>query len=114
MLLKQRNLTISMAGGRIICKQCQATSKRSRAQCKAPAMRGKNVCKTHGGMSTGPRTIEGRESCAFAKTVHGNETRAVRAERSERTKKLHSLVALGNALGLFTPRASLRGRPPKK
>ena len=29
----------SAFGGRIICKQCQATSKRSRVQCRAPAMR---------------------------------------------------------------------------
>ncbi len=114
MLDEKRNLTISTFGGRIICKQCQATSKRSRMQCKAPAMRGKSVCRTHGGLSTGPRTTKGRARCAQAKTVHGNETRAARAERTERSKTLHSLVDLGNAVGLFSPVAKLRGRPPKK
>jgi hypothetical protein len=107
-------LTISLASGRIICKQCQATSKRSRVQCQAPAMRGNSVCRIHGGLSTGPRTKEGRKRCALANTVHGNDTRAARAQRKERSKTLHSLVNLGNAVGLFSPKAGLPGRPPKK
>ncbi len=111
---EERNLTMSTLGGRIICKQCQATKKKSRIQCKAPAMRGKSVCRTHGGLSTGPRTAEGRARCALAKTVHGNETRAVRAERTAMAKTLHELVDLGNAVGLFSPAAKLRGRPPNK
>ncbi len=114
MSIEKRNLTMETLGGRIICKQCQATSKRSRIQCKAPAIRGKSVCRTHGGLSTGPRSSEGRERCAQAKTVHGNETRTVRAERTEMSKTLHSLVDLGNAVGLFSPATKLRGRPPKR
>ncbi len=111
---KQRKSIMLTLGGRIKCKQCQATSKRSRMQCKAPAMRGKSVCRTHGGLSTGPRTAEGRARCVLAKTVHGDETRTAREERTERSKTLHSLVDLGNAVGLFCPMAKLRGRPPKK
>lgn len=111
---EKRNLTMKTLGGRIICKQCQATSKRSRMQCKAPAIQGKSVCRTHGGLSTGPRTTEGRARCALAKTVHGGETRAARAERTEMSKTLHSLVDLGNSVGLFSPMAKLKGRPPKR
>ena len=107
------NLTMSTAGGRIICKQCQAMSKRTRLQCKAPAVRGKNVCRTHGGLSTGPKTEQGRQRCAEAKTIHGEETRAKRAERSRKSAELHQLVDLGNSIGLFNGKVALRGRPPK-
>ena len=108
------NLTMSTAGGRIICKQCQAMSKRTRLQCKAPAIKGKSVCRTHGGLSSGPKTEQGRQRCAEAKTIHGNETRAKRAERSRKSAELHRLVNLGNAIGLFSGKAALRGRPPNK
>ena len=107
------NLTMLTAGGQIICKQCQATSKRTRVQCKAPAIKGKNVCRTHGGLSTGPKTEQGRQRCAEAKTVHGNETRAKRAERSRKSAEFYQLVALGNSIGLFNGKVTLRGRPPK-
>lgn len=76
-------------------------------------MRGKLVCRTHGGKSTGPKTEQGRKRCAEAKTIHGNETRSKRAERSRKSAELHQLVDLGNAIGLFSGKAALRGRPPK-
>jgi hypothetical protein len=89
-------------------------SKRTRLQCKAPAVKGKSVCRIHGGRSNGPRTAEGRQRCAEAKTVHGNETRANRAKRKQKALLLHEVVSLGNAIGLFQPKGTLRGRPPKK
>jgi len=112
MLDTSKNLTLLIAGGRIKCRQCKARSKRTGLQCKAPAMKGKLVCRTHGGKSTGPKTEQGRKRCAEAKTVHGNETRAKRAERSRMSAELHQLVDLGNAVGLFEPKAALRGRRP--
>ena len=72
------DLTLTTAGGKIICRRCNAISKRTKVQCGAPAMQGKTKCKTHGGMSTGPRTNEGKLRCAQAKTIHGNDTRADR------------------------------------
>jgi hypothetical protein len=107
------NLTLLIADGRIKCRQCKARSKRTGLQCKAPAMKGKLVCRAHGGLSKGPKTEQGRKRCAAAKTVHGNETRAKRAERSRKSAELHELVDLGNAVGLFEPKAVLRGRKPK-
>ena len=72
---------ITLAAGRIRCSRCQALSKRTKRQCGAPAIRGKRVCRFHGGKSTGPLTTAGRERCASAKRVHGGETRAIRAAR---------------------------------
>ena len=37
--------------------RCQAKSKRSGLQCRKAAMQGKRVCRTHGGVSTGPKKI---------------------------------------------------------
>ena len=71
--------------------QCRARSKRSGEQCRKAAMRGKSVCRSHGGASTGPRTAAGRARCAEAKTVHGWETRAVRETRAEKLRELREL-----------------------
>ena len=45
-------------------------------------MRGKAVCRTYGGASTGPKTQQGRERSAQAKTIHGWETREIRRKRA--------------------------------
>lgn len=105
------NFTFITAGGRIFCTQCQAKSKRTQQQCRAPAAKGKTKCRFHGGASTGPKTPEGRQRCAEAKTIHGNESRKARTERAEAMRRLRALEDLGNALNLMTgPRT--RGRKP--
>lgn len=76
------------AGGGIICRRCNATSKRTRLQCGAPAMHGKTKCKTHGGMSTGPITDEGKLRCAQAITIHGLDTHASRQVNRLEMKRL--------------------------
>jgi hypothetical protein len=107
-----KNLTIRTAGGRIICTQCQAKSKRTRQQCRAPATKGKNKCRFHGGASTGPKTVAGRARCATAKTVHGFETRTTRIDRAVGMRRLRELEDLGHSLGIMCgPRMS--GRKPK-
>ena len=109
-LLEQTIITL---GGRITCPRCQAKSKRTKLQCAAPASKGKTKCRFHGGVSTGPRTEAGRQRCAEAKTVHGRETRAIRAERSQAIARLQALEALGHALGIMHgPRT--RGPKPSK
>ena len=57
-------------GGRIVCLRCQARN-RAGNQCAKPAMRGKRVCGFHGGLSTGPRTVEGIARIKEAATKHG-------------------------------------------
>ena len=99
-------------GGRVTCTQCNATSKRTKERCRAPAIKGKTKCRFHGGKSTGPRTAEGRARIAKAHTVHGRETRAIRAERSAKLAELYELEMLGRELGLI--RGSMVGRKPAK
>jgi hypothetical protein len=74
-------------------------------------MREKEVCRIHGGKSTGPKTAEGRARIAAAKTIHGNETRQARKEYSEKLQGLYKLEILGRKIGLITgPKTS--GRKP--
>ena len=76
------NSHIILMAGRISAPRCQAISKRSKQQCKKAALKGRRVCMFHGGKSTGPVTERGKQRCAVAKTVHGRETRLIRARRA--------------------------------
>jgi hypothetical protein len=108
---KQREPTIILASGRIRCRRCQALSKRSRKQCKKPALTGKWVCDFHGGKSTGPKTQAGRQRIASAKTVHGRETRAKRRERTESDARMRNFEDLLHVLGM-TSAPRWKGRKP--
>ena len=81
--------------------RCQAKSKRSGLQCCKASIKGKKVCRTHGGASTGPRTPEGRQRCAEAKTIHGWETRAIRAKRDEKLRELREIELTMKETGMI-------------
>ena len=98
-------------GGRVTCTQCNALSKRSRQRCQAPAIKGKTKCRFHGGRSTGAKTAEGRARIAAAHTVHGRETRAIRAERSATMAELYALEMLGRKIGLISGPKTPRRKP---
>ena len=102
--------TFITLGGLVTCTQCQAHSKRTKVQCRSPAIAGKTTCRIHGGKSTGPRTIEGKARIAAAHTVHGRETRKVRSERRVKIAELQELEALGRQFGLI---GGARTRGPK-
>jgi len=103
--------TLSTGGGRITCQRCLGVSRRTGVQCRAPAERGRNWCRFHGGKSRGPTSPEGRARCAAAKTLHGQETAAARAERSRDMALIRALESLGYALGMMTG-ARMRLRKP--
>jgi hypothetical protein len=107
------NFTFTTAGGRIVCRQCEGTSRRTKERCKAPALTGRAWCKYHGGKATGALTKEGRERCANAKLVHGRETREVRNERALAMRRLRALEDLGHALGIMQG-AMTPGRKPQQ
>ena len=97
----EKEAFILTLGGRIRCPRCQAKSKRSQQQCRSPAIRGKRVCKVHGGRSAGPRTHQGRNLCGAAKTVHGRETRQKRAKRQQALAELKLLERVGKGAGFM-------------
>lgn len=53
--------------------RCGARTRAGTA-CQAPAMANKVRCRLHGGLSTGPRTSEGRERIREANTTDGRYT----------------------------------------
>jgi len=105
--------TLTTLGRRVTCQRCQAQSKRTKLQCAAPALKGKRVCKTHGGRSTGPKTKAGRQRCSEAKKIHGRETGKTRSERSLASARLAVLEAVGHKLG-FMNGGRTRGVKPHK
>jgi hypothetical protein len=99
-------------GSSVTCTRCNAKSKRTKQQCRNPAIKGKTKCRHHGGLSTGSRTPEGKARQIDANTKHGNETRAVREERSAKLAELYELEMLGRELGLIS--GGMVGRKPVK
>jgi hypothetical protein len=74
-------------------KQCRAKSKRSGKRCNNWALKGKSTCKFHGGKSTGPRTIPGKERMRRSKIEHGMRTK----EAMRNAKSMRELLRDGNA-----------------
>lgn len=100
-----------LAGGRIQCHRCQAKSKRTGLQCRAPSMSGKVMCAKHGGKSTGPRTEAGRRRIAAAQLKHGLCTKEAIAQRQEAAARLAQLEDAMHLLDMSeAPRT--RGRKP--
>jgi hypothetical protein len=87
-----------------MCRQCTAKSKRSGLQCRACAIKDSptHKCRTHGGVSTGPKSQVGRDRIAAAHLVHGRETRTVRAERRLALVRLADLDLTARVLGLIS------------
>ncbi|MDB2444965.1 hypothetical protein N9X66_07425 [Gammaproteobacteria bacterium] len=100
-------------GGRVTCTQCSGLSKRTRQRCGNPAMKGKKVCRHHGGKSTGARTPEGKARQIEANTIHGNETRAKREERKQTNAELYALEKEMRRLGMVEG-AWVNRKPPSK
>lgn len=88
-------------GGRVTCTQCNATSKRTKERCRAPAVKGKTKCRFHGGAKGSGRPI-----------THGRETRASRIEASKAKARIRALEDIGFNIDMFAPE-STRTRGPK-
>jgi hypothetical protein len=97
-------------GGRVTCKRCQARSKRTGNQCRAPSVALKNVCRFHGGKSTGPKTQAGIAKCGQTRLIHGRETSSMRKERSIASARLALLESVGFEFGIMV---GLKSRGPK-
>jgi hypothetical protein len=106
-------LYLVTAGGKIKCPRCTAKSSRTKQQCGRPALNSSKTqkCGLHGGLSTGPKTAEGRQRIADAKTVHGRDTKAARLERSRGSLRLTQLEDAMHVLGMSSAKRT-RGRKP--
>ena len=105
----QNDDVLLLARGRIRCRRCSARSKRTKLRCGAPAMKGKKVCATHGGKSTGPRTKQGKANSAQANLKNGKYTKQAQTEHSEASAQLSQLEDAMYLLGMSdAPRSTGR------
>lgn len=98
------------AGNRIYCRRCAASSGRTKEQCKRPALKNKKVCKHHGGMSTGPKTEEGKKRLRTLNLKHGLYIASVRDATRKASIKLCYLEDIAYHLGMIKVRT--QGRKP--
>ncbi len=56
-------------------KRCLAKTRRG-TPCQKAALKGKARCRLHGGLSTGPRTPEGKQRVVDAHMKHGRRSKA--------------------------------------
>ena len=104
--------TLETAGGKITCPRCQAMSKRTKLQCRRPALKGKAVCDFHGGKSTGPKTEAGKASQRAAVKTSGRYTKAAIANNA---RGMRVLAGLEDAMYVLkmTDAPRTRGAKPK-
>ena len=78
---------VTLAGNRTV-HRCQAKSKRTQAQCRKASMKGRAVCRMHGGLSTGAKTESGKLISSSAPLVHGRERRVIRKKRAQKFREM--------------------------
>jgi hypothetical protein len=85
-------------GDFLAAPRCGART-RSGDCCRQPAMRN-GRCRMHGGLSTGPRTAEGRARCAAARRTHGFYSAEMVALRRAGAAHCRRMDALVTSLGV--------------
>ena len=85
---------------------------RSGAPCAKPAMERKRRCRLHGGLSTGPKTAEGRAAISAANTKHGRYKNWREKQAKERYYRgeIKRVMREAREAGLFAHQILLRYR----
>ena len=81
-------------------QSCGARTRRGTA-CQKPPLAGKTRCRLHGGLSTGPKTPEGKARIAAAHWKHGRRSRAFTEARKQIWADLRAVEARMRADGLI-------------
>ena len=81
-------------------QSCGARTRRGTA-CQKPPLAGKTKCRLHGGLSTGPKTAEGKARIAAAQWKHGRRSKAFTEARKQIWADLRAVEARMRADGLI-------------
>ena len=81
-------------------QRCGAKTRRGTA-CQKPPLNGKIRCRLHGGLSTGPKTAEGKARILAAHYKHGRRSRAFTEARKQIWADLRAVEARMRADGLI-------------
>ena len=100
-----------LAAGKIHCRRCTGTSRRTGFQCAAPAERHSNKCRFHGSRATGPVTEEGRQRCAAAKDRGMGESRQARKKQQQQLRLIRTLKAVWELVQAEEHQTSLPAHP---
>ena len=73
-------------------QRCEAKTRKGTA-CQKPPLRGKTRCRLHGGLSTGPKTPEGKARIAAAHWKHGRRSKAFTEARKQIWAELRAIEA---------------------
>jgi len=79
---------------------CGARTRRG-TECQKPPLAGKTRCRSHGGLSTGPRTAEGKARIAAAHWKHGRRSKKFVEMRKKIWADLRAVEARMRADGLI-------------
>lgn len=111
--VKNPELFMVTAGGKIRCRRCVGFSSKNQRQCKHPALKTskQSRCKWHGGASTGPRTKEGIERIREVHWKHGEFSKETIRITSENDAMFRYLTDIGNHINLFVNKVKTIGRP---
>jgi len=89
-------------------KQCQVMTKRTKSCCKNPAAYGCRSCRMHGAHKS-CNVLNGADHPRYK---DGERSKAVEAERSEKSAMFRYLTDIRNYCDLFYKPLKTRGRPP--
>lgn len=101
---------VFLAGGRIRCLRCTASSTRTKMQCGRPALKASRTqkCQFHGGR---PHTADLLRRISEANVLHGEATKAAKQQYRHDSALIHELEDAMRVLEIGEgPR--LRGRKP--
>lgn len=114
-MIKNPERFLITAGGRIKCRRCTATSSYTKEQCRRPACKASKTskCSRHGGLSTGPKTKEGKERIRRTHWKDGESTKESREKQSAKSLVFCYLEDLLNHLPLMRGTTKRVGRKPK-
>ena len=101
---------VTLAGGRILCLRCTASSTRTKMQCRRPALKESRTqkCQFHGGR---PHTAEVLKRISEANLLHGEATKAAKQQYRQDSALIHELEDAIHVLKMGEgPR--IRGRKP--
>ena len=80
--------------------RCEARTRKG-AACQKPPLSGKSRCRLHGGLSTGPKTPEGKARIAAAHWKHGRRSKAFTETRKQIWADLRAIEARMRAEGFI-------------
>jgi hypothetical protein len=93
-----------------MCVRCQARNRKG-AQCGKAAIRGKSVCRNHGGLSCGPVSESGKDQVRSAHWVHGRRSQDSTRKNTFAKGRLRQIEDALRLLGAVEG-SRLKGRKP--